>query len=57
MNAIFKLIPIKTLIRMLLDIAKIVAVKTKTKIDDDVIQTLYQVFQILEPIIPQKRKR
>lgn len=56
MNAIFKLIPIKTLIRMLLDIAKIVAVKTKTKIDDDIIQTLEEVFNIIQPILDKNKK-
>lgn len=54
MNNLLKLLPMKVLIKTLLDIAKIIASKTKTEIDDKAIQTLYQVFQILEPLIPQK---
>lgn len=56
MYNLLKLIPIKTLIRMLLDIAKIIAVKTKTKIDDDVIQTLEEVFNIIQPILDKNKK-
>lgn len=57
MNSLLKILPLKTLVKLLLDIAKIIASKTKTTKDDEVIQTLYEVFELLEPIIPQNKKR
>lgn len=56
MNSILKLLGTKQLVKLLLDIAKIVAQKTKTTKDDEVINTLYEVFEIIEPLIPQKKK-
>lgn len=56
MKNLLKLLPLKVLIKTLLDIAKIIASKTKTEIDDDVIQTLEEVFNIIQPILDKNKK-
>lgn len=56
MDKILKILPYKVLIKLLLDVAKIVATKTKTKVDDDVIQTLQEVFGIIQPILDKNKR-
>lgn len=56
MDKILKILPLKTLIKLLLDVAKIVATKTKTKVDDDIIETLQEVFGIIQPILDKNKK-
>lgn len=57
MNAIIKILPVKVLIKLVLDILKYLATKTKNTKDDQIVQAMIDIYDMVQPYVPQKRKK
>ena len=55
-QSMLKLMPLKQLIRLILDIMKYIATKTKNTTDDEIIASLQDIYLLIEPLIPDTRK-
>lgn len=54
MQNLLKLLPLKVLINLVFDLLKYIVAKTKNTTDDEIVQALYDMYCIIEPVIPQK---
>lgn len=57
MNMFLKLMPVKVLIKLVLDILKYIASKTKNTKDDQILQAMIDIYDMVQPYVPQKRKK
>ena len=56
MSKLLKLLPLKQLVRLILDLLAYVVQKTKTKKDDQIVKYLKDIYNLIQPIIPEKTK-
>ena len=54
MKNLLKLLPMKVLINLVFDLLKYIVGKTKNTTDDEIVQALYDMYCIIQPVIPQK---
>lgn len=54
MKALLKLLPLKVLIGLVFDLLKYIVSKTKNTTDDEIVKALYDMWVMIEPVIPQK---
>jgi len=47
MNAIIKILPVRVLIRLVLDILKYLATKTKNTKDDEIVQAMVDIYNMV----------
>lgn len=57
MNALIKILPVRVLIRLVLDILKYLSTKTKNTKDDEIVQAMIDIYDMVQPYVPQKRKK
>lgn len=57
LKALLKTLPLKVLIGLVFDLLKYIASKTKNTTDDQIVQALWDMYVILEPIVPERAKQ
>ena len=57
MSKLLRLLPLKSLIKLILDLLAYVVQKTKNKKDDQILQYLKDVYNLIQPLIPESAKK
>lgn len=53
---LLKLMPLKSLINLVIQLLQYIVAKTKTTKDDQVLNALIDMYRIIEPVIPSQKK-